>query len=58
MRKTILENDLFELVQTNKNKYEIVSKSDKKLVLGMEGNYTEDKLQEQLNNCGKNYVII
>lgn len=58
MENVILENKLFKLVKTADNKYEILDKKDNSMVVALEGNYTKEQLQEQLDNCHENYVFI
>lgn len=57
MMKLLITNNDFKLYKISDTVYEIRDNKDK-LALKLEGNFTKEQLQEQLNNCSSSCIII
>jgi hypothetical protein len=53
----LMKNNDFKLYKISDTVYEIRDNKDK-LALKLEGNFTKEQLQEQLNNCTPGCIII
>lgn len=52
-----MQRDSMKLIKITENKYNIIDNKGN-LIMELEGNFTEEQLQEQLRNCHESYVII